>query len=284
MPDYVALGEPCLVLGYDWERSEDIEIELASFRIVSNVHLEHDVPLTIFVLGELLDSPEICGLVREYLEIEQFRRLVDIAQHSYSHTEFKRLRPDVRPLGLAEVRTEVRKVNELILREFQVDCHGIRAPQGHYRGFQGDDDILSVLCQEGLHYVSSDLRNEQGTFPSEWTDAGGRYRQPYFYDRDKYPGLLEIPTQGWNDNGLKGMSRTSDVKAHSLAEEIEIYEGYADFALERGLAYAPLFHPWAIAMTDRQGYVLKSLILYAREHEMRILNYRQLYDWVIESA
>jgi peptidoglycan/xylan/chitin deacetylase (PgdA/CDA1 family) len=282
MIEYQKIREPGLVLGYDWEMSEDINVAIEGFSIISNAHTTQNSPFTLFILGELLEDVEICKFVRKRLEDVNFANLVDISQHSYSHTEFKKMKPEGRPLDLKEIQDEIRKTNDLIWKEFNIRCHGLRAPQGHYKGFQNNDEILEIINGEGILYLSSDLRNKKEMFPSEWVDENNMYRQPYFYDQLKFPKLLEIPTQGWNDNALKGMSKTTKVKKHTLEEELNVHKQYLDYAILNKLVYAPLFHPWAIAKTDKSGYVIQNLITFAKEKNVKVLNYRQLYDKIIK--
>ncbi|MFB0535272.1 MAG: hypothetical protein ACETWR_09845, partial [Anaerolineae bacterium] len=102
------------------------------------------------------------------------------------------------------------------------------------------------------------------------------------YDQDQYPDLLEIPTQGWTDNALKGQSRTTKVKVHTLRQELDIRLEHLDFALENNLAYAPVCHPWAVATNDEDGFVIRGMLDCAIEKGIQVVSYKQLSDYCTE--
>ena len=54
-------------------------------------------------------------------------------------------------------------------------------------------DILAILDRYGLAYVRSYARNSKDYFPLDW-DV-----QPFWYERQGFPNLLEVPMQGWID-------------------------------------------------------------------------------------
>ena len=287
MIQYVKVEKPILVMGYDWERyrKEDTpleeqnkqqEIGIKGLEIVCEVHKTLNKPFTLFILGKMLERPEILESLLYELKSQKLKQLIDIEQHAYSHVEFKKL-PWRNPLTLGQIRGEVSYTKNLIKEKIGVEPIGIRPPKGHYKGLQGEHKILVTLYSEGIRFISSDLRNEKEQFPSSWYDEKGNFRQPYFYDREKFKELLEIPTQGWNDNAVKGLSRTTEVRKHTLKEEVEIHKENIDFAIENILCYAPLFHPWATAITDEKGYVLSSIMKYAEKRGITIMSYIMLY-------
>lgn len=294
MIEYVKTGKPILVMGYDWERygKEDLPLDeqkrqretgIDGLKIVCSIHRKLRKPFTLFILGKMLERPKILEALLTELGSEVLRDLMDTEQHGYSHTEFKKL-PDRTPLTLDQIRWEVSYARDLIRTHLKTDSFGIRVPQGHYQGLRDSYEILEILYDEGIRFVSSDLRNEDEEFPSGWYDRDGSFRQPYFYDKQKMKDLVEIPTQGWNDNALKGMSRTTIVRKHTLEEEVEIHKENIDFVVEHILCYAPLFHPWAIAMTDEKGYVVEQLLQYAEKKGVEVMSYSTLYSYVIQKG
>ena len=290
MIKYVKVDKPIIIMGYDWERygkeklpieeqKKQQEIGIKGLRIVCTVHKHLKKPFTLFILGKMLEKPNILEALLSELKSEELRKLIDIEQHAYSHVEFKKL-PERVPLTLNQIKWEVSHTKKLI-DKIGYEPIGIRPPQGHYKGLQGEDKILEILYKEGIRFISSDLRNNKEQFPSSWYDDKGNFRQPYYYDRNNFKDLVEIPTQGWNDNALKGMSRTTKVKKHTLEEEVEIHKENIDFAVENVLCYAPLFHPWATAMSDEQGYVISSILKYAEKKGMTNMNYKMTYLYII---
>ena len=291
MIEYVKVDRPILIIGYDWERygkenlsvdeqKKQQEIGIKGLQIICTIHKSLEKPFTLFILGKMLERPHILGALQTELKLEKIRELVDIEQHGYSHVEFKKL-PGRVPLTLSQIEWEVSYTKELIRNKVGYEPIGIRPPQGHYKGLQGEYKILELLYKEGIRFISSDLRNEKEQFPSSWYDDKGNIRQPYYYDMNRFKDLIEIPTHGWNDNALKGMSRTTKVKKHTLEEEVEIHKTNIDFAVENILCYAPLFHPWATAMTDEEGYVISNILKYAQKKGMSVMSYKMAYQYII---
>jgi peptidoglycan/xylan/chitin deacetylase (PgdA/CDA1 family) len=289
----VKFDKPYLVMGYDWERcgregdplpkvQSDWQLAQKGFRIVSQAHQEYDAPFTLFVLGKMLEIPALCASLLGELESHLLQSIIDVQGHAYSHRPFKKGLYGNNPLGSDEIRRELVVTRSLVKEKLGYEIIGLRTPLGYYRGLQGEDDTLRILAESGFTFVSSDLRNENDLFPSPWYDENGTFRQPYFYDQDKYPNLLEIPTQGWTDNALKGQSRTTKVKVHTLRQELDIHLKHLDFAMENDLAYAPLCHPWAVATNDDDGFVIRGMLAYAIEKGLRVVSYKQLYEIVRE--
>jgi hypothetical protein len=291
----VKFDKPYLVMGYDWERcgregdpphkiQGDRQLAQKGLSIVSQAHQEYDAPFTLFVLGRMLEIPELCTSLLEELESQHLRSIIDVQGHAYSHRPFKKSLHGNNPLGSDEIRHELVTTRSLVKEKLGYETIGLRTPLGTYRGLQGEEDTLRILTELGFAFVSSDLRNENDLFPSPWYDEDGAFRQPYFYDQDKYPNLLEIPTQGWTDNALKGQSRTTKVKVHTLCQELDIHLEHLDFALENKLAYTPLCHPWAVATNDDDGFVIRGMLDYAVEKDIRVVSYKQLYELVSTSS
>jgi hypothetical protein len=287
----VKLDKPYLVMGYDWERcgregdpphkiQSDRQLAQKGLRIVSQAHQDYDAPLTLFVLGKMLEIPDLRASLLKELESPHLRSIMDIQGHAYSHRPFKKSPHGNNPLESEEIRHELVTTRALIREHLGYEITGLRTPLGYYRGLQGEKDTLRALTELDFAFVSSDLRNEDESFPSPWYDENGAFRQPYFYDRDKYPHLLEIPTQGWTDNALKGQSRTTRVKVHTLRQELEIHLEHLDFALASNLAYTPLCHPWAVATNDEDGFVIRGMLDYAAQKGIQVISYKQLYELV----
>ena len=289
----VKFAKPYLVMGYDWERcgkegdpphriQSDRQLAQKGLRIVSQVHQEYDTSFTLFVLGRMLEIPDLCASLLEELGSRHLQSIIDVQGHAYSHRPFKKIFHGSNPLGSEEIRHELVTTRSSVKEKLGYETIGLRTPLGYYRGLQGENGTLRVLAEQGFAFISSDLRDRNDSFPSLWYDENGAFRQPYFYDHDKYPDLLEIPTQGWTDNALKGQSRTTKVKVHTLRQELDIHLEHLDFAIENNLAYTPLCHPWAVATNDDDGSVIRGMLDYAIEKGVRVVSYKQLYEIVRE--
>lgn len=275
-PQYARFKFPILVLGYDFEGTKDEDIE--GLLAIYEVHKKFRKPFTLFVLGKILDVPMVSNLLKELLQRDSKYKLMDVQQHGYSHVVFKKHAIANGCLDLSEVKEEVLRTSSLISMHFEKLCIGVRPPQGHYRGFQGDGDLLAVLDSCGIRYISSDLRGKEDRFPSSWKDNSGNYRQPYYYIIEGFPEMLEIPTHGWSDNYLYGMSKYVKTEERSKDDVLNYYLEHLDLAVRNNLVFAPLFHPWVCGTKDSKAWVLEGLVSSAIERNVLVLNYTQLYE------
>ncbi len=68
----------------------------------------------------------------------------------------------------------------------------LRTPFGYYRGLRDRPDLLEIVRDAGLRYVTSWGRNEENGNPTPWV-------QPFTYAEEGYPDILELPFQFWLD-------------------------------------------------------------------------------------
>jgi peptidoglycan/xylan/chitin deacetylase (PgdA/CDA1 family) len=182
-----------LLIGYDVEYVVPDGTTPAFLERVVAVHERHEAPLTLFLLGETLEQ-NVAAIQRA-----DRSPLVSIGQHTYSHSLLRPLRVDtgtsVTELSAASperIAAELAHTNALIRDHLGRDCAGLTAPYTYHRGLQGHAELLDVLRGNGIRYVRSDGRDERGYQPAPPT-------QPYWYDEDGFPDLLELPTNGWHD-------------------------------------------------------------------------------------
>jgi hypothetical protein len=134
--------------------------------------------------------------------------LVEIADHTYTHNIFKKIRarPDKAPLSIDKIIEEYRYNTIFFSNVFSkiLTKRGMRTPLGHYQGLLGEDELIVKLKEEGVLYISSDLRQEDDSICPSLLGVDGSLRQPYFYSA----GLLEIPSHGWHDTAFGGLTKT----------------------------------------------------------------------------
>ncbi|OHE80573.1 MAG: hypothetical protein A2107_08965 [Verrucomicrobia bacterium GWF2_62_7] len=160
---------------------------------VLKIHREVGVPATIFILG--------CKIERHLAQLEACLAsgLFEIAQHTHEHFPLKTVleeSPDnvyLPGLPFDRIEEQLAKPVELLRRHLGVRCRGITAPYSYYRGLADRPDILQLVARHGMSYVRSYGRNSRDYFPLGW-DV-----QPFWYARQGFPDLLEIPMQGWID-------------------------------------------------------------------------------------
>src|SRR2546428_713168 len=163
--------------------------------LLERLHRELEAPCTFFVCGRTLLH------ALDALEPLADSELFDIQQHTYSHVVFRDVR--YRPTGgdveavLPEtphvaIQEELAITSDLIRKYLGRECVGLRTPFGYYRGLRDRPDLLRIVQETGHRYVTSWGRNEQNGNPTPWV-------QPFTYEEEGFPDLLEIPFPFWLD-------------------------------------------------------------------------------------
>lgn len=231
---------------------------------LTELHAEFDAPATLFLCGRTL--------LHSTAAVEQAYAsgFFDVQQHTYSHLLFRdvvyRLAPEttiVMPASPATaLREELAFTSQLIQRRIGVEVVGLRTPFGFHRGLRDRPDLLELLREAGIRYVSSWLRNEENANPTPWV-------QPFVYEEEGYPGILEIPAQFWLD-GIWFDAHGWGEGAHFL----EALKGAVDEVVERDLVYGVCFHDWTVLAADeeRTGWI-RGLLAYARERGAELITY-----------
>lgn len=231
---------------YDVEYLQDIEFSLRALESVVQVHRRAQLPATFNICGGLLEQagPRYAELLRD--------DLFDVHSHTFSHMLLKRTAAAEPPVDLAQARRELTRTAELLREHLGVTRPGLRTPNGFYRGLRGETQILALLDELDIPFVSSDLRGPQETVPAPPTE-------PYWYAEDGFPDLLELPAHDWHDNVLKGHPPLICMWPPVLPwgyparapqtpeEEFEIYRRGLHGARELGMTfYSPAMHPWSV--------------------------------------
>jgi peptidoglycan/xylan/chitin deacetylase (PgdA/CDA1 family) len=233
--------------------------------VIGRVHTELEAPGTLFVCGRTLlhSLPS--------LDAATASGLLDVQQHTYSHVVFRDVVYAAQgggTLTLPEssalvLREELGITSELVQRYFGRPCVGLRTPFGYYRGLRGRPDLLGVVADAGLSYVSSWGRNEDNGNPSP-LDV-----QPFGYAEEGYPRLLELPFQFWLDAIWFDTHGWGDGTGFRKA-----LEGAIDEAAERDLVFGACFHDWAVvAAREEQTGWIRGAIEYARRRGVEVLSY-----------
>ena len=158
------------------------------------MHADVGVPATLFVCGRTLLH------ALEPVRAAQATGLFDMQQHTFSHVPFKDIvyspEPGITgriPAAPREALLEELAFTSRLIREhLGVDCVGLRTPFGYFRGLRDRPDLLEIVRATGLRYVTSWGRNEDNANPTPWV-------QPFTYEEEGYPDILEIPFQFWLD-------------------------------------------------------------------------------------
>jgi peptidoglycan/xylan/chitin deacetylase (PgdA/CDA1 family) len=260
-----AIGEGLACLGaHGMGEAIDRTSTAKALDIIRRNHEDHDVPATLFVCGRTL--------VHNVEVLEPFAEhpLFDIQQHTYSHTLLK----DDHWKGgtfLASppvaIEQEVRQTSEALRRLLGVECVGLRTPHGSHLGLTDRPEMLAVLRDCGIRFVSSWARNAEGTNPTPLAV------QPFWYDDQGFPELLEIPFQHWLDG-----TWFEEFGIDRGTEFATVLEGAVDEIVRDGLVYGACFHDWAqLRYREPETGWVRALMRKARANDVETLSYRDFY-------
>lgn len=260
-----AIGEGLACLGaHGLGEAIDRKTTAKALDVIRRNHEEHGVPATLFVCGRTL--------VHNVDALEPFveHPLFDIQQHTYSHMLLK----DDHWKGgtfLASppvaIDQEVRQTSEALRRLLGVQCIGLRTPHGYHLGITDRPEMLAVLRERGIRFVSSWARNAHGVNPTPISV------QPFWYDEQGFADILEIPFQHWLD-GLWfeefGIDRGAEF-ATVLCDAI-------DEIVRDDLVYGACFHDWAqLRYREAETGWVRALIQHAQSKGVETLSYRDFY-------
>ena len=242
---------------------------------ISPLLRELDAPCTLFITGMTLER--YAELLQPLVDDPH----LDLQQHSYSHVPFKTIveeRDDEagtrvlrRAAPLEQVIEEVWKTQQLFAQKLGIACLGITCPFGHYRGLSDRPEILQLLHGFGLRYVRSFARTASDYQPLSVEV------QPFWYDLQGLPEMLEIPIVGWHDVGWKmrhGWEKTD--------EYLSYLRSTVDAIADRDLVWSVLQHDWSSIQYDPELTVSRELIAYARNRGVELLSHTEFYKRKLE--
>ena len=257
---------------------------LAAVSAVCTVLDRQEVSATFFVLGLLLERAggELASLLAA-------NPRYDIGSHTYTHMQI--WRPDHK-VPLDKVRAELSMTSDLIVQYFGSRPIGFCAPGNFYQGLRSKKEQLELLWQQGYRYVGTDGQDQRShVLPAPFT-------QPYWYDDEGFPDMLELPLTGWHCNMLFNSGHQNDnwqpYRWHpapgfpdgtalvNLPKTVE--EGFRArqkefrYAIQNKLVYAPCMHPWSVCRFDPKLEHLERLIGMAKMENVPVVNCRQLYE------
>ncbi|NCO43102.1 MAG: hypothetical protein COZ06_13925 [Armatimonadetes bacterium CG_4_10_14_3_um_filter_66_18] len=252
--------------------------------ILADLHRQRGIPATFFLLGSVLEqkAAELKGIFGD-------DPLFDLQSHTWTH---RRLRDNVMHgagVGLDDLREEIRVGRQLVEDTFQRPCAGVRSGCGFFRGFQGEPERLGIIWEEGTRFFSSDLRGPVDSIPSG-------LQQAYWYDKEGFPELLELPGHGWHDNVLKDPAGHGqhwlcrawppvvpwgipNRPTRTPEEEIVVQRVWLDRAVAQNLDYVSLvYHPHSILSLSPDCRIMKLLMDHVEESGLPTTTYHGLYE------
>ena len=266
------------VAAYDTEKPDAC---LSACRKIAAVHRRLGIPATFFVVGKLLES---AGEAYQALLGQQ--ELFEIASHTYSHGMLRDHPICGGALPAQRIEEEIRRGKELVEQTFESECLGVRPACSFDVGLKGAPDVLSLVRDAGLRYVSSQAWGPHFTLPAPLVQA-------YTYENDGFPEIWEFPCHGWHENVLKGHNATPDRLllwppvypdlqlegyVSTPDQEFAVHRSFIDKAIGEGLEYVSLiWHPWSLERFDPDMAMLDMLFAYAKSKGMPFLRYADLW-------
>jgi peptidoglycan/xylan/chitin deacetylase (PgdA/CDA1 family) len=251
-----------------YETALHAESTVRGLEVMTRVHEEAGVPATLFLCGRTLVHAS------EAIERACATGLFDVQSHTYSHAIFRDVEyepspgtraviPASPPVALTE---ELAATSDLIRRLVGTDVVGLRTPFGFHRGLRDRPDLLELVRANGIRYVSSWIRNEQNGNPTPWI-------QPFAYEEEGFPDILEIPAQFWID-GIW-------FDAHGWANGVgylEALKGAVDEVVAGDLVYGACFHDWAVLSANEEGTGwISGFLAYALERGVEVTTYTEYW-------
>ena len=254
-----------LLIGYDVE-SHDESTEFF-LKAASEVHKNLDAQASIFIVGQTLEKN--AAIAQKVLGFGH----LEFHQHTYSHVLLKTVVQEnedgitIFPSGtFEEICEEIEKGQRTLLDVLGIKGIGLTAPYNYYRGLGDRLDILEVLRENNIKFVRSAGRNEHDwqPVPFEW--------QPYFYEPQGYPEILECPLHGWQDCIAREKLGWSNISEYTKWIKRDI-----DYASAHDLDFVYCSHDWSSIRHDPTLDHIAEMISYAREQGMEVINYSQYY-------
>jgi peptidoglycan/xylan/chitin deacetylase (PgdA/CDA1 family) len=257
---------------------------LQACRRIVEVHKRLQMPATFFITGKTLEAN-----IKEYRDLLA-DPLFEVASHTWSH---KMLRENVF-CGVAasadEKKEEIFRAKELIERVFERPCLGLRAACGFDNGLKGAVDVLKLIREAGLKYVSSLLWGPDYSMPA-------LIREPFHYGADGFADVWELPGHGWHENLLKNHNGWGPRRltlwpspmpeaipaqfVKTPRDEFEINRIFLEKALEGKKPHVSLiWHPWSLNKFDPEMQMLELTFAHARKLGLTPCTYGDLYKQV----
>ncbi len=262
------MGRGTFLLGYDVEHTWGEDRVTEDFlQVAVALHEQLKAPATFYVVGQLAErhAPWWSRLAEH--------PLFALGQHTDSHRLIKTLCQEndhgvtvMAGASVDEVRAEVGRASEALEKVSGRRPLGFTAPYTYYRGLMDRPDLLSILQDHGIRYLRSFGRNCHDWQPRELN------RQPFWYDAQGYPAMLELMIHGWMDCLWRDEMGWDD----------RTYVAMVFDWLERASAQDAVFsycqHDWSSIRDDPSMEMTRAIVLHAQSLGMRILTGDQYYQ------
>jgi len=267
-----AFKKGIILVGYDIEaRNSFGDFQSARLFLEKAIPL-HDslhIPCTAFVLGQTL--LENTGVFKKLAD----KPLWNLEQHSFSHVPLRSVRPacevnkSVEGGKLEIIGQDIARANAVLEDVLGVRCKGLCAPKGYFNGLKGRKDILGIVAANGLRFIRSYGRNRD-----DWQPVPFEI-QPFWYEDEGFPWILEIPGQGWQDTIWRRTYGWENINGF-----IEYLKESVDYVVQNRLVWSCGFHDWSCIREDSELSILREFFEYALEEGAQFLSHLDFYEMI----
>ncbi len=252
------------LLGYNIEscsrrRPEALPLFL---KAAARLHKDLCLPCTVFLCGRSLE--EAPGAFAQFRD--SCGDLVDFQQYTYAALPLKTVSQTnrqgttvFRGLGMDEARESIARTAELMTHHLNIRPVGLGAPLGYYRGFSDRPLLLETLNDLGIRFVRSYTRNAE-----DWSPLAFEV-QPFAYEPQGFPDILEIPGQGWPDTVLRRILGFENVDRC-----VEHVKKDLDYVAAKGLVWSYVAHDWACVESDPEMRGMRAILEHAQARGFQV--------------
>lgn len=254
---------------------------LAACRKIVEMHKRHAMPATFFILGKTLEAD-----AEAYKNLLQ-DPLFEVASHTYSHRMLRDNPFCGAGINAEQLHEEIFKGKESVERVFEKPCLGIRSGCGFDNGLKGAKNVLALVQEAGLKYVSTWLWGPDYSLPALLTD-------PFPYREDGFADIWELPGHGWHENLLKDHNHWGPRRLTLWPSPIPeaIPKGFLqipadEFAVNRVFLekaatehkkhVSLIWHPWSLHSFDPEMQMLDLTFTHVRKLGLKPCTYADLY-------
>jgi len=259
-----------ILVGYDVEARDsygDFTSTRLFFEKALPLHTSFQIQCTAFVLGQtLIENPEV------FIKLQD-NHLWNIEQHTFSHVPLRSVKPknevckSVEDESLEILTQDISSAVVIFKNLLGIQCKGICAPKGYFNGLKGRKDIIEILADNGLRFVRSYGRNKD-----DWQPVPFKI-QPFWYEEEGFPQILEIPGQGWQDTIWRRTFGWNNNQGF-----IEYLKRSVDYVLQNNLVWSCYFHDWSCIREDSDLRIMNAFFEYALKRGARFMSHLELYE------
>jgi len=232
---------------------------------MSNLHSAMRLPCTCFVLGRaLVQHPDAFRRAHE-----SAGEWIDFQQYTFSGIPLKTVCQQnhqgvklFRGASLDDCREDIARASEIMEHVLGARPVGLAGPLGYYRGLSDQPDVLAILDELGIRFTRTYTRNAR-----DWSPVAFEV-QPFRYDVQGYPQILEIPGQGWPDRILRETIAGKDPSRYVAHLKKDL-----NYVATKELVWSFSQSDWSCMVHDPEMTGSREILEYARELGFEIMSH-----------